>query len=322
MKKKDITISILIPVYNVEKYVEDCIESILAQIDTRASILIMNDAATDNSSMILERYNSHPQIEVFNAPHNRGLSATRNTLFDIAQTEYVWFIDSDDLLYENAYSSVMRQLEKLNSDVLCADYVSLRGEKEVRKKAFIGQDNKNIQNNNNSFLDNVIKNNSNHVWNKVFRRKIIQNIRFKEGLNFEDISFITDASLIEFEYSYLKKPVIKYREREGSILKNLDKKYVDDYLSAFNYRIDNYQRTGQKDGYYFLLYKVYKRYLGLIKKITANNQIELLRYTYDKYDSYFLEVYLNAIKELPLHHKIILNIKKSKIKNILKELRI
>lgn len=322
MKKKDITISILIPVYNVQEYVEDCIESILAQIDTRASILIMNDAATDNSAAIIERYESHPQIEVFNAPHNRGLSATRNTLFDIAQTEYVWFIDSDDLLYENAYSSVMRQLEKLNSDVLCADYVSLRGEKEVRKKAFIGQDNKNIQNTNNSFLDNVIKNNSNHVWNKVFRRKIIQNIRFKEGLNFEDISFITDVSLIEFEYSYLKKPVIKYREREGSILKNLDKKYVDDYLSAFTYRIDNYQRTGQKDGYYFLLYKVYKRYIGLIKKITANNQTELLKHTYDKYDSYFLEVYLNAIKELPLHHKIILSIKKSKIKNILKELRI
>ena len=322
MKEKDTTISILIPVYNVEEYVEDCIESIIAQIDTRASILIMNDAATDNSAAIIERYESHPQIEVFNAPHNRGLSATRNALFDIAQTEYVWFIDSDDLLYENAYSSVMSQLVKLNSDVLCADYVSLRGEKEVRKKAFIGQANKNISNINNSFLDNIIKNNSNHVWNKIFRRKTIQDIRFKEGLNFEDILFMTDVSLVDFKYSYLKQPVIKYREREGSILKNLNKKYIDDYLFAFTYRIDNYQRTGQKDGYSYLLYKIYKRYIGLIKKITENNQTELLRYTYDKYDNYFLEVYLNAIKELPLHHKIILSIKKSKIENILKKMRI
>ena len=318
MKKEDITISILIPVYNVEEYVEDCIESILAQIDTRASILIMNDAATDNSAMILERYKSHPKIEVFNAPHNRGLSATRNALFDIAQTEYVWFIDSDDLLYENAYSSVMHQLEKLNSDILCADYVSLRGKKEVRKKAFIGKANKNYTNKRNSFLDNIIKNNSNHVWSKVFRRKIIQDIRFKEGLNFEDILFITDVSLIDFKYSYLEKPVIKYREREGSIIKNINEKYVDDYLTAFAYRIDNYQRIDQKDEYSYLIYKVYKRYAGLLEKIDKNNQKYLLKYTYYKYNKYFSDLYSGVIVDMPLHKKIILSIKKLKIKNILK----
>ena len=318
MKKKDITISILIPVYNVAEYLEECIESILGQIDCRAVIMLMNDASTDNSAMILERYKSHAQIEVFDAPHNRGLSATRNALFNIAQTEYVWFIDSDDLLYENAYSSVMQQLEKLNSDILCADYVSLRGEKEVRKKAFIGKGNKNIQNINNSFLDNVIKNNSNHVWNKVFRRKIIQDIRFKEGLNFEDISFITDVSLIDFKYSYLKKPVIKYREREGSILKNLDKKYVDDYLFAFTYRVENYQKEGGEDGYHYLLYKVYKRYIGLLNRIAKNNQKDFLKDNYDQYNKYFSELYLIASKELPIHQKIILNIKSSKLDKILK----
>lgn len=318
MKKEDITISILIPVYNVEEYVEDCIESILAQIDTRASILIMNDAATDNSAMILERYKSHPKIEVFNAPHNRGLSATRNALFDIAQTEYVWFIDSDDLLYENAYSSVMHQLEKLNSDILCADYVSLRGKKEVRKKAFIGKANKNYTNKRNSFLDNIIKNNSNHVWSKVFRRKIIQDIKFKEGLNFEDILYMTDISLKTFQYSYLKQPVIKYREREDSILKILDKKYIDDYLFGFTYRVEKYQRIGKDDGYHYLLYKVYKHYIGLLNKIAKTHQEDLLKDTYDQYNKYFSELYLIAIKELPIHQKTILNIKRSKLDKILK----
>tara|TARA_R100000935_G_C2827743_1_gene163288 strand:+ start:564 stop:1526 length:963 start_codon:yes stop_codon:yes gene_type:complete len=318
MKKEDITISILIPVYNVEEYVEDCIESILAQIDTRASILIMNDAATDNSAMILEHYKSHPKIEVFNAPHNRGLSATRNALFDIAQTEYVWFIDSDDLLYENAYSSVMHQLEKLNSDILCADYVSLRGKKEVRKKAFIGKANKNYTNKRNSFLDNIIKNNSNHVWSKVFRRKIIQDIKFKEGLNFEDILYMTDISLKTFQYSYLKQPVIKYREREDSILKILDKKYIDDYLFGFTYRVEKYQRIGKDDGYHYLLYKVYKHYIGLLNKIAKTHQEDLLKDTYDQYNKYFSELYLIAIKELPIHQKTILNIKRSKLDKILK----
>lgn len=317
MDKNGITIDILIPVYNVAEYVEECVKSILAQIDTRATILIMNDAATDNSAEIIRRFENHPQIQIFDAPHNRGLSATRNALFNMAQADYVWFIDSDDLMYENAYSSVMSQLERLNSDVLCADYVSLRKEKEVEKKAFIGRANQNFTNKNNSFLDNIIENNSNHIWNKVFRREVIQDIRFKEGLNFEDILYMTDISSKSFQYSYLKQPVIKYREREGSILKNLDKKYIDDYLFAFTYRVENYQRNGQKDRYHYLLYKVYKRYIGLLEKIAKNGQLDLLKSTYDQYSAYFSEIYLIAIKELPLHQKIILNIKKSKLKNIL-----
>ena len=318
MNKEDLTIGILIPVYNVADYVEECIESILTQIDTRASILIMNDASTDNSAAIIKRFENHPQVQIFDAPYNRGLSATRNALFDMAQTQYIWFIDSDDVMYEGAYKSVMSQIEKLNSDVLCADYVSLRGKKEVQKKAFIGKANKNYINKRNSFLDNIIENNSNHVWNKVFRRQVIQDIRFKEGLNFEDILYMTDISLKSFQYSYLKQPVIKYREREGSILKNLDKKYVDDYLYAFTYRVENYQRDEGKDGYHYLLYKVYKRYIGLLNKIAKNNQEDLLKDTYDQYNKYFSELYLVANKELPIHQKIILNIKRSKLDKILK----
>lgn len=317
MDKNDITIDILIPVYNVAEYVEECVKSILAQIDTRATILIMNDAATDNSAEIIRRFENHPQVQIFDAPHNRGLSATRNALFNMAQSDYVWFIDSDDLMYENAYSSVMSQLERLNSDVLCADYVSLRKEKEVEKKAFVGRANQNFTNKNNSFLDNIIENNSNHVWNKVLRRQVIKDLRFKEGLNFEDILYMTDISSKIFQYSYLKQPVIKYREREGSILKNLDKKYIDDYLFAFTYRVENYQRNEKKDKYHYLLYKVYKRYIGLLEKIAKNGQLDLLKSTYDQYREYFSEIYLIAIKELPLHQKIILNIKKSKLKNIL-----
>ena len=318
MNKEDLTIGILIPVYNVADYVEECIESILTQIDTRASILIMNDASTDNSAAIIKRFENHPQVQIFDAPYNRGLSATRNALFDMAQTEYIWFIDSDDVMYEGAYKSVMSQIEKLNSDVLCADYVSLRGKKEVQKKAFIGKANKNYINKRNSFLDNIIENNSNHVWNKVFRRQVIQDIMFKEGLNFEDILYMTDISLKSFQYSYLKQPVIKYREREGSILKNLDKKYVDDYLYAFTYRVENYQRDEGKDGYHYLLYKVYKRYIGLLNKIAKNNQEDLLKDTYDQYNKYFSELYLVANKELPIHQRIILNIKRSKLDRILK----
>ena len=321
MNKNDITINILIPVYNVEEYVEECIESILAQIDTRASVLIMNDAATDNSAAIIECYKKHPQVEVFDAPHNRGLSATRNALIDMDQADYVWFIDSDDVMHEGAYTAVMSQLQALHSDVLCADYVSLRGTQEVSKKAFIGAHNKNYKNTNNSFIDNIIKNNSNHVWNKVFKRELIQDIVFKEGVNFEDIYYMTDIALKEFTYSYLKQPVIKYRERAGSIIQSLDKKHINNYLDAFIYRVDNYKKISEANsGYYYLLYKVYKRYIALLLKIDKNNQPVLLKYTYDKYHDCFSKYYLSAFKKLPFYQKLAIHFKKKKINTITKDI--
>ncbi len=321
MSSKALSISILIPVYNVAEYVEACLESIIKQIDARAEVIVMNDAATDNSYEIISRYKTHPQIQVLQAPYNRGLSATRNALLKQATGEYVWFIDSDDLMNDGAYKAVMSQLKKLDSDVLCADYVSLRGSKEVSKKGFIGKSNKNYKNTNNSFIDNIIENNSNHVWNKVFRRELIKTIAFKEGVNFEDIYYMTDLAKNLFTYSYLKMPIIKYRDREGSIIQNIDKKYVDDYLNAFIYRVDNYQQLDKKDkGYKYLLYKVYKRYTGLIKRIDKSNQPELLEYTYDAYHDYFSKLYLSVFTQLPLYQRMTANYKKLKVNRILKNI--
>ena len=313
--------SILIPVYNVAEYVEACLESILKQIDSHAEVIVMNDAATDNSHEIISRYQNHPQVQILQAPHNRGLSATRNALLPLATGDYIWFIDSDDVMHDGAYTAVMSQLQALHSDVLCADYVSLRGTQEVSKKAFIGSPNKNYKNTNNSFIDNIIKNNSNHVWNKVFSRELIQDIMFKEGVNFEDIYYMTDIALKDFTYSYLKQPVIKYRERAGSIIQNLDKKYVDNYLEAFIYRVDHYQKISEANsGYYYLLYKVYKRYAGLLKKIDKNNQPELLKHTYDKYHDCFSKYYLSAFKKLPFYQKLVIYFKKEKTNTIIKDI--
>lgn len=322
MSSKALSLSILIPVYNVAEYVEACLESILKQINARAEIILMNDAATDNSDEIISRYHNHPQVQILQAPHNRGLSATRNALLQVATGEYVWFIDSDDVMHEGAYNAVISQLQALRSDILCADYVSLRGTQEVSKKAFIGAANKNYNNTHNSFINNIIKNNSNHVWNKVFKRTLIQNLSFKEGVNFEDIYYMTDVALKDFTYSYLNQPVIKYRERAGSIVQNLDEKYVDNYLEAFIYRIEHYQKCHEIDNnYHYLLYKVYKRYAGLLKKIDKNNQPTLLKYTYDKYHDCFLAYYLSVIKKLPFHQKTAIYLKNSKTKTIIKSIK-
>ena len=116
-QSKPITISILIPVYNVADYVEECLNSILVQIDDNAEIIVMNDASTDNSWEVLQAYQTHPKITLVQAPHNRGLSGTRNALLPLATNQYVWFIDSDDAMHDGAYTKVVNALASMDIDM-------------------------------------------------------------------------------------------------------------------------------------------------------------------------------------------------------------
>ena len=278
-----IKISILIPVYNVADYVAACLDSILAQIDHHAEIIVMNDASTDHSWEIVQSYQSHPSITLLQAPHNRGLSGTRNALLAYAKGEYIWFIDSDDVVHTGAYNKIVEQLNVNPVDVLCADYIAWNHQRKRYKKAFVGKDGVVFQNAQHGFIQNIVKNNSNHVWNKIYKKAIIEKIEFKVGLKFEDIYYMSDLDAVCQSYMYLKYPVIDYREREGSIVKVLDQKYVDDYLGAFLYRIKKIDNNVDKNFIIFLKYKIFIRFVRLAIVIAKQNNLELMKYIKHNY---------------------------------------
>lgn len=172
-QSKPITISILIPVYNVADYVKECLNSILVQIDDNAEIIVMNDASTDNSWDVLQAYQTHPKITLVQAPHNRGLSGTRNALLPLANNQYVWFIDSDDAMHDGAYTKVVNALASMDVDMLGGNYMAWRGDNKRLKKAYVGAANQVINNDNLQFIKNIVENNSNHVWNKVYKLSLI-----------------------------------------------------------------------------------------------------------------------------------------------------
>lgn len=219
-QSKPITISILIPVYNVADYVKECLNSILVQIDDNAEIIVMNDASTDNSWEVLQAYQTHPKITLVQAPHNRGLSGTRNALLPLATNQYVWFIDSDDAMHDGAYTKVVDALTKMDIDMLGGNYMAWRGDNKRPKKAFVGTANQIINNDSLQFIKNIIENNSNHVWNKVYKRSVIEKISFQQGKKFEDIYYMTDLSKVIKNFAFIDYPLIDYRERQGSIYSN------------------------------------------------------------------------------------------------------
>lgn len=302
------SISILIPVYNVAPYLDECLQSILSQIDDNAEIIAMNDASTDSSREILQKYVDNTQITIVDAPHNRGLSVTRNELLKLAKHEYVWFIDSDDVMCAGAYQLVQNQLQKTPVDVLFGDYIAWRGDYRRQKSGFVGQANQVFKNDNTSFFKNLVKSNSNYAWNKIFNKSVIENIAFKAGVKFEDIYYMADLSKFVKNYCYCQSPLIDYREREGSIVQILDRKYIDDYLNAFIYREQTWQSfvtdVDNDEFSYYLWYKSFNRFLGLLGELYKNQQYDDIKYVKQQYAPTFIEYQQKAIKRLDFFRKI------------------
>lgn len=302
------TISILIPVYNVEAYLDECLQSILSQVDDNVEIIAMNDASTDNSREVLQKYADNAQVTIVDAPHNRGLSVTRNELLKLAQHEYIWFIDSDDVMHTGAYQLVQNQLQKTPVDVLFGDYIAWRGDYRRQKSGFVGQANQVFKNDNASFFKNLVKSNSNYAWNKIFRKSVIENIAFKAGVKFEDIYYMADLSKFVNDYFYCQSPLIDYRERQGSIVQVLDRKYIDDYLKAFIYREQAWQNSvsnvDNDEFSYYLWYKSFNRFLGLLEKLYKNQQYDDLKYVRQNYAQIFIEYQQKAKKRLDFLRKV------------------
>lgn len=303
MTLKTVSIDILIPVYNVSAYIEACMASILEQIEEHVHVYLMDDASTDDSRAVIEQYAALDRVTVLDAPHNRGLSGTRNALLAHATADYVWFIDSDDAMLPGAYACVVEYLARQQVDVLIGDYLVWQASNKPsykRKRSFIGRAHVVYNNDERQFLNNIIKNNSNHVWNKVYKRTLIEATPFKQGKKFEDIYFMTDISSNVATFAYCGEPLIAYRMREGSIVNSLNQAYVDDYLSAFIHRVDkwralqdaaaNHQGATHPDvaARDYLLYKSVNRYIGLINKLANHQQQELLDYTHNNYHETFM----------------------------------
>ena len=322
-QSKPITISILIPVYNVADYVEECLNSILAQIDDNAEIIVMNDASTDNSWEVLQTYQTNQKVTLVQAPHNRGLSGTRNALLPLATNQYVWFIDSDDAMHDGAYTKVVNALASMDVDMLGGNYMAWRGDNKRPKKAFVGTANQIINNDSLQFIKNIVENNSNHVWNKIYKRSVIKDIGFQEGKKFEDIYYMTDLSEVIKNFAFIDYPLIDYRERTGSIVQTMDKKYVDDYLRAFLYRIEKFQSklTSDKEFENYLYYKTFNRFAGLVKKIGKNANLEILNYVDERYKNIFNQLFDKIPTSIGFLRYQKLKIKKTNISKILAKIK-
>ena len=220
-------ISVIVPVYNVEEYLEECLESIKRQTYTDIEVILVNDGSTDGSKEICERYcEKNSRFKLVNQ-ENKGLSGARNRGMLESKGEFISFVDSDDVLKEDMLEQLMKQMTSEDIDIVECWYTNEKQELELStpknvKTIFQGDSKEALVS---LCKDNIVRLNA---VAKLFRRQVIVNFPFLEGLFYEDV--YGGIGILKHIRKMVKINYIGYyyRVRQGSIMnrefniKNLD----------------------------------------------------------------------------------------------------
>lgn len=252
-------ISIIVPVYNVEKYIKRCIESILKQTYEYFEIILIDDGSTDNSSKICdEYYRQDKRIKVIHK-ENGGVSSSRNVGLDIAKGDYISFIDSDDYIEADMFEKMIETIVSNAADIVQCNFKSVcENEKDSKNKIY-----KDVEVGNKYFALNEIVDIpfSNVVWNKIYKKEVLSEIRFNENIKrFEDVDFTCRVLLNCNRYVKDDSQLYNYFQRQGSLCRA--NKYSLELLEAIYTQNERIKIFEEKNVPKYILKKAYQRYFN------------------------------------------------------------
>ena len=270
---KKVSVSIVVPVYNVEKYLARCLESLINQTLDNIEIICVNNGSTDNSLQILKKYaEKDKRIQIINL-QNSGLSVARNAGIDASRGEFIGFVDSDDWV-DNNFNEKLYNIASINNcDIAVAGIIRQNKQKSVYDLHFKNfQVTETLQQ---KFKLSDVPDYS-YVWNKIYNAQKLKfyNIKFPVGKYYEDQYFTPQALLKLGKLITVTDVFYHYWRHTDSIVKTtkINKQLQQDALEAFKY-MDNFIARYNIDTSHCTRVKKY-RILGLtlMKSITKSNK--------------------------------------------------
>lgn len=226
-------VSIIVPVYNVEKYIERCLDSLVNQTLKDIEIIIVNDGSTDGSKEIIQKYLNKYKNIVYLEKENGGLSSARNYGIPYAKGEYIGFVDSDDYVEITMYEKMYNKAIEEKSDMVECDFI---WEYPNKKREDIG---KIYSDKKEAIVEARVV-----AWNKIIKKDIIEKtkITFPEGLRYEDIEFFYKIVPYLNKISFVKETLVHYVQRESSIANTQNERTGEIFKvweNVLNYYIEN-----------------------------------------------------------------------------------
>lgn len=209
-------LSIIVPVYDVERYLPKCMDSILAQTFTDFELILVDDGSPDNCPALCDAAAAKDaRIRVIHQK-NGGLSAARNAGLDAARGAWIGFVDSDDYIAPEMYEAMYRAVQSTGADLALCDYAEVDEAGapcqsmhiRLEKKDFTGRD----------LLKNATDSTIQPAWNKLYRRDVFAQLRYPEGKLNEDLFLIPEICLNTQKAVVVPKALYYYVQRGGSIM--------------------------------------------------------------------------------------------------------
>ena len=257
-------VSIIIPVYNAEKYVITCLNSIKQQ-KVDLEVICVNDGSTDESEKLIKDYCIENTFVRYIYQENAGAPAARNKGLSFAKGEYCMFFDSDDILLPNALNTMVKAIESSDADIVLGDYEEI--DENGKRIAVVKQ-------------RQFISDSSNHWFfalcpplpgNKLIRKSVLD----RTGINFEslkigqDLNFYLRLLAVVKKVEYIEENVMGYRIVDGSISRQYSLKILDICNS-----IDNVKKFYERQGYS----EEYNKYISVTELIAYRSQLEKVKF--------------------------------------------
>lgn len=224
MKKYNM-ISIIIPVYNVGKYLEECLESVVNQSYRNLQIILVDDGSTDCSAEICRKYKEKDERIILIQKENGGLSDARNAGMSVATGEFVFFLDSDDYLENNAIELLEMYQRKNNYDIVVGNYYYLYPQMCCKAKSVF--DKERLLNNYEAMEALMTGNIQTFAWGKLMRLDLINKYQFPKGRLFEDHYWTHLVFGNAKRIGIIPQTIIYYRQRSNSISYSFNIKRLD-----------------------------------------------------------------------------------------------
>jgi hypothetical protein len=235
-------LSVLVPVYRVERYLRACVESVLSQGDDGVEVLLLDDGSPDRSwEIAAELARAHPgRVRVFRSDANGGLSAARNRLLEEARGAYVWHLDADDVLLPGAVAGLRRVVARHAPDLVLCDFRVLRERGRWRqwlrgerhRRTFRGPGRR-LGRDPVELLDGLLHDGLMHAWSKIGTRALWRQVRFPDGRRLmQDATVVPDLVAAADTYYHAPHAWVGYRRHRASALATLDPAKLHDMLAS------------------------------------------------------------------------------------------
>ena len=295
-----IKVSIIVPVYNVEKYVSRCLDSLISQTLKDIEIIVVNDASTDNSGKICDEYaKKDDRIKVLHQKVNKGQSNARNLALEFAQGEYIVFVDSDDWVKEDMCESMYNAAVESNAKMTIFDYKVVKKDVTEERKGFWG-DEVTIE----SYFKYLTPG---YLWNKIFHSSLKEKLTIDVNSGQAEDLCILLIMVSFFEQDedicYVPNAYYYYMQREDSSSNSeiFVKSYgVEDYFRSLKYILNNHNKKYSDWVSYYCVQCLYWGIDNVDRKYFKADYIEFLQKNMTSYivGNPHMRRYTNLLRDL------------------------